>query len=137
MRKHAVKHSISYWSLAVSVAIAVPAEGAWAADRVHAGEWETTVESGGKSFSMKSCATPAQAALMNGDDGTLKDGIDKAMAGSGCTVTGVKASGNQVTVSSQCAIGANTGTTTYRGDSYESENTNGTKVHAKRIGACP
>ena len=132
-----MKHSISYGSLALLVAIAVQAAGAAAADRVHAGEWETTVESGGKSFSMKSCATPAQAAAMNGDDRMLRDGIEKAMAGSGCTVTGVKVSGSQVTVSSQCSIGANTGTTTYRGDSYESENTNGTKVHAKRIGACP
>jgi hypothetical protein len=137
MRKHSVKHSISYWPLAVFVAIAVPAAGAGATDRVHAGEWETTIESGGKSFSMKSCATPSQAAMMNGDDRTLRDGLEKAIAGTGCAVTGVKASGNQVTVSSQCAIGANTGTTTYRGDSYESENTNGTKVHAKRIGACP
>ena len=132
-----MKHSISYGSLALLVAIAVQATGAAAADRVHAGEWETTVESGGKSFSMKSCATPAQAVAMNGDDRMLREGIEKAMAGSGCTVTGVKASGSQVTVSSQCSIGANTGTTTYRGDSYESENTNGTKVHAKRIGACP
>jgi hypothetical protein len=132
-----VKHSISYGSSVLLVAIAVQAAGAAAADRVHAGEWETTVESGGKSFSMKSCATPAQAAAMNGDDKMLRDGIEKAMAGSGCTVTGVKASGSQVTVSSQCSIGANTGTTTYHGDSYESENTNGTKVHAKRIGACP
>jgi hypothetical protein len=74
---------------------------------------------------------------MNGDDRMLRDGIEKALAGSGCTVTGVKASGNQVTVSSQCSKDANTGITTYRGDSYESENTNGTKVHAKRIGACP
>ena len=132
-----MKDSISYWSLALFVAIAVPAAGARAVDRVHAGEWETTVESGGKSFSMKSCATPAQAAAMNGDDRMLREGIEKATAGTGCTVTGVKANGNQVTVSSQCTVGANTGTTTYRGDSYESENTNGTKVHAKRIGACP
>ena len=132
-----MKHSISYGSLALFVAITVPMSGAEAADRVHAGEWETTVASGGKSFSRKSCATPAQAAVMNGDDRMLRDGIEKAMAGSGCTVTSVKASGNQVTVSSQCSIGANTGTTTYHGDSYESENTNGTKVHARRIGACP
>ena len=50
---------------------------------------------------------------------------------------GSEASGNQVTVTSQCAVGSNTGTTTYHGDSFDSENSNGTKVHAKRIGACP
>ena len=118
-------------------AIAVPVSGAGAVDRVHAGQWETTVEAGGKSFSRKSCVTPAEAEVMNGDDKTLRAGIEKATAGSGCTVTAVKANGNQVTVSSQCSIGANTGTTTYRGDSYESENSNGTKVHAKRVSTCP
>ena len=118
-------------------AIAVPATGAGAVDRVHAGQWETTVEAGGKSFSMKACVSPAEAEEMNGDEKTLRAGIEQATAATGCKVTAVKASGNQVTVSSQCPMGANTGTTTYRGDSYDSENSNGTKVHAKRVGACP
>jgi hypothetical protein len=129
--------SISNWSLALFVAIAVPVSGAAAADRIHAGEWETTIEGGGRNHVMKSCVTPEEAQVMNGDDKTLTAGIEKATAGSGCTVTTVKTSGNQVTATSQCAMGANTGTTTYRGDSYEAENTNGTKVHAKRVGACP
>jgi len=132
-----MKHSISNWSLALFVAIAVPASGAGAADRVHSGQWETTMESGGRSRVIKSCVTPDEAQAMNGDESILKAGIEKATAATGCKVTAVKASGNQVTVSSQCPMGANTGTTTYRGDSYDSENTNGTKVHAKRIGACP
>ena len=85
---------------------------------------------------MTSCVTPAEAQVMNGDEKTLKDAIEKATSATGCKVMAVKASGNQVTVSSQCSVGANTGTTSYRGDSYDSENTNGTKVHAKRIGAC-
>ena len=118
-------------------AIAVPVSGAGAVDRVHAGQWETTVEAGGKSFSMKACVSPAEAEGMNGDEKTLRAGIETATAATGCKVTAVKASGNQVTVSSQCPMGANTGTTTYRGDSYDSENSNGTKVHAKRVGACP
>ena len=85
---------------------------------------------------MTTCVTPAEAQAMNGDEATLKQGMEKAAAGTGCKVTAIKASGNQVTVSSQCGVGANTGTTTYRGDSYDSENSNGTKVHAKRIGPC-
>jgi hypothetical protein len=132
-----VKHSINNWSLALFVAIAVPALGARAADRVHTGQWETTMETGGRSRVIKTCVTPEEAQVMNGDENTLKAGIEKATAATGCKVTALKASGNQVTVSSQCPMGANTGTTTYHGDSYESENTNGTKVHAKRIGACP
>jgi hypothetical protein len=132
-----VKHSISYWSLALFGAIAVPVSGAEAVDRVHPGQWETTMETGGRSRVIKSCVTPEEAQVMNGDESTLKAGIEKATAATGCKLTALKASGSQVTISSQCSIGANTGTTTYHGDSYESENTNGTKVHAKRIGACP
>jgi hypothetical protein len=128
--------SISNWSLALFFAIAVPASSAGAVDRVHAGEWETTLDAGGRSRVMKACMTPAEAEVMNGDDSTLKAGIEKVTAATGCKVTAVKTSGSQVTVSSQCAVGANTGTTTYHGDSYESENTNGTKVRAKRVGAC-
>jgi Protein of unknown function (DUF3617) len=108
-----------------------------AADRVHSGQWETTIESGGRTHTMKSCVTPEEAQVMNGDESALKASIEKTVAPTGCKVAALKVSGNQVTVSSQCSIGPNTGTTTYRGDSYDSENTNGTKVHAKRIGACP
>lgn len=86
---------------------------------------------------IKSCVTPAEARVMNGDDKTLRDSIEKATAETGCKVLFLKTNGNLVTVSSQCAMGVNTGTTTYRGDSYESDNSNGTKVHAKRTGACP
>lgn len=132
-----MRHSASHWSVALFVAIAGTISGAGAVDRVHAGQWETTVEAEGKSFSMKVCVTPAEAEGVNGDEKTLRAGIEKATAPTGCKVTAVKASGNQVTVSSQCPMGANTGTTTYRGDSYDSEYSNGTKVHAKRVGACP
>jgi hypothetical protein len=131
-----MKNSIGSLSLVLLSAIAASTATA-AADRVHAGQWETTIESGGRTRAMTTCVTPAEAQAMNGDEKTLKDGIEKATAGTGCKVMVVKASGNQVTVSSQCSVGANTGTTTYRGDSYDSENTNGTKVHAKRVGACP
>lgn len=132
-----MRNAISTGLLALLAAIVVPVSGAWAADRVHTGQWETTIEAGGRSHVMTTCVTPAQAEVMNGNDSTLTAGIEKSTAGTGCKVTAVKASGNQVTVSSQCAMGANTGTTTYRGDSYDAENTNGTKVHAKRVGACP
>jgi hypothetical protein len=131
-----MKNRIGASSLVLSFLFAVCAVGAAAADRVHAGQWETTIESGGRSHVMTSCVTPAEAQVMNGDEKTLKDAIEKATSATGCKVMAVKASGNQVTVSSQCSVGANTGTTSYRGDSYDSENTNGTKVHAKRIGAC-
>jgi hypothetical protein len=131
-----VKNPIGSLSFVLYALIAVSPVGT-AADRVHSGEWETTVDAGGRSRVMKSCVTPAEAEVMNGDERMLREGIEKATAGTGCKVTAVKSSGNQVTVSTQCASSTNTGTTTYRGDSYDAENTNGTKVHAKRVGACP
>jgi Protein of unknown function (DUF3617) len=108
-----------------------------AADRLQAGLWETTVDAGGTTRSSQACLTPPEAAAMNGTEKMFKDAIEKAMSGTGCSVTALTASGNQVTVTTQCGTNAITGTTTYHGDSYESENNNGTKVRAKRIGACP
>jgi hypothetical protein len=131
-----VKNPVGASSFVLLVLIAMSASGAAAVDRVHAGQWETTIESGGRSHVMTTCVTPAEAQAMNGDEAALRDGIEKATAATGCKLMGVKASGNQVTVSSQCSVGSNTGTTTYRGESYDSENSNGTKVHAKRVGAC-
>lgn len=71
-----------------------------------------------------------------GDDRTLKESIDKAAAPTGCSVTELKTSGNQVTVSSRCLSGSSTGVTTHRGDSYDAEYNNGNKLHSKRICAC-
>lgn len=116
----------------------MPMTGAHAADRIRAGQWEMTVDAKGKTFSHKTCTTPAEVEIMNsGDAKAIQAYSNKQLDGSGCSVKDVKISGNQITQTTQCAAAANTSVTTYRSDSYESESSNGTKIHAKRIGACP
>ena len=123
--------------LLLSVAtVALSVASAHAADRVHAGQWETTIDSGARTRVMKSCVTPAEADAANGDEKTFRESLAKAIAGTGCTVSEVKVSGNQVVTSSLCSGKKGTSTTNYHGDSYEQVSSNGTKVHAKRIGSC-
>jgi hypothetical protein len=73
---------------------------------------------------------------MNGDAKTIRAAVEKVTAATGCKVTDVKVNGGQVIVASVCAGKENVSTSNYHGDSYESENTNGTKIQAKRVGAC-
>jgi len=123
------------WACALAAcAFAAPA---WAADRVHAGQWETTLEVAGHSMTRSVCLSQADADAINGDERSIKAYADKVNAPTGCKVTDVKASGDQVTVKSVCASGKESvGTTTYHGDRYETVNTNGTKAQSRRVGAC-
>jgi Protein of unknown function (DUF3617) len=108
-----------------------------AADRVRAGEWEITIGDGAPGTGMKSCVTATHASVANADDKTFQESLVKSAAEVGCTVKEVKVSGNQVTINSVCDGQQNINTTTYHGDWYEQVNSNGVKVIAKRIGACP
>ena len=108
-----------------------------AADRVHSGQWEITIGDGAQGAPMRSCVTTAQASVANADDKTFQEYLVKAAEEVGCTVKDVKVSGNQVTIDSVCAGEQNMNTTTYHGDWYEQVNSNGMKIRARRIGACP
>jgi hypothetical protein len=134
MNKDQVKRRLlSFTLLALIVA------SAHAANRVDAGQWETTIEQGGQTHVLKACVTAAEAAAANGDDKTFLESMTKAsakaMAGMGCTFD-AKVSGNQVISNSTCHGKQVSSTTTYHGDWYEQVSSNGSKVHAKRIGAC-
>jgi len=127
-------------TLLLSVAtLALTATSAQAVHRVDAGQWETTMEAGGRTRVMKTCVTAAQAAEANGDERTFREAMAKetakATAGLGCTFD-VKVQGTEVISNSVCAGKQVTSTTIYHGDSYEQVSSNGSKVHAKRIGAC-
>lgn len=117
--------------------LALSVAGARAADRVQAGQWETTISAGARDRVMKSCVTAAEANAANGDEKTFRASLVKSAEGAGCTVKDVKVSGNQVISDSTCGGHQNTSTTTYHGDWYEQTSSNGTKVRAKRVGACP
>jgi hypothetical protein len=125
--------------LLLTCAAAGVASSASAGDRVRAGQWDTTLNLAGMTMSKSVCLSPGDAAALNGDATSIRTYVDKinATTPSGCKVTDVKASGDQVTVKSVCAGGRETeGTTTYHGDSYETVTANGTKAQAKWVGAC-
>jgi len=129
------KFTTSLLLLIAMLALTVAA--ARAADRVQAGQWETTISAGGRDRVMKSCVTAAEASVANGDEKIFRESVIKAAQDAGCTVKDVKVSGNQVTSDGTCGGMQATSTTTYHGDWYEQVSANGTKVRAKRIGACP
>jgi hypothetical protein len=114
--------------------IALPAQ---AADRVRAGQWDTTVDVAGRTMTKSACMSQSDADAINGDVKSVKAYVEKVTAPAGCKVTDVKINGNQVIVTSVCAAGKESvGTTTYHGDSFEAVNTNGAKAQAKWVGAC-
>jgi NADPH-dependent 2,4-dienoyl-CoA reductase/sulfur reductase-like enzyme len=122
------------------VFLAAPTAGA--ADRVHAGQWETTMTIPGvaKAAVTKHCTTAAEAALMNGDLPTLRKYVEQSTAKNTkgrCSVKSVAIDGNRTIVTIACGKTEVVGTTTYHGDRYESSSSNGTKIVGKRVGACP
>jgi len=125
-------------SLLLSIAmLALTVAAARAADRVQPGQWETTITAGARDRVLKSCVTAAEANVANGDEKTFRASVVKTAEDAGCTVKDVKVSGNQVTSDATCGGMQATSTTTYHGDWYEQTSSNGTKVRAKRVGACP
>jgi len=108
-----------------------------AADRVRAGQWETTLHVAGHAMTKSVCLSQSDADAINGDANSIRMYAEKTGAPAGCKVTDVKINGNQVSVKSVCASGKeNSGTTTYHGTSYETVNTNGAKAESKWVGAC-
>lgn len=112
-----------------------------AADRVHAGQWQTTLTSGSaKPIVTKHCITPEEATFMNGDAATLRKYVEQSTAKNTrgrCVVKDVKVDGNRTIVTIACGTTQVVGTTTYHGDRYESSSSNGTTLTGKRLGPCP
>ncbi len=117
--------------------LALTVTDARAADRVQPGQWETTISAGGQDRVMKVCVTAAEASVANGDEKTFRAFVVKTAEDAGCTVNDVKVSGNQVIADGSCGGQQSTSTTIYHGDWYEQTSSNGAKVRAKRLGACP
>lgn len=122
------------FALCLLASIAFPCA---AADRIHAGQWETTLNVAGKAVTKSVCITQSDVDAINGDEQSIRKYAEKLNAQSGCKVTDVKADGDLVRVTSVCAEGRqNIGTTRYRGDSFETVNTNGVRSQSKRVGPC-
>jgi hypothetical protein len=108
-----------------------------AADRVREGQWDTTVNLGGRVMTRSVCISKSDADAINGDAKSIGAYVQKVSAPADCKVTDVKINGNQVSVTTICAAGKeNVGTTTYHGDSSETVNTNGAKSQSKWVGPC-
>jgi hypothetical protein len=135
-KEYSVKNICAPLLLSITM-LALAAAVAQAADRVQAGQWEMTIGDGAQGTPTKRCVTAAHANLVNGDDRTFRESLVKAAEEVGCTVKDVKVSGNQVILNTVCGGEENMNTTTYHGDWYEQVNSNGIRVSAKRIGACP
>jgi hypothetical protein len=112
-----------------------------AADRVQAGEWESTLSIGaGQPMLTTYCITAAEARQMSGDLATLKKYLEESTATSTkgrCTVKNVALNANRTTVTLVCGKTEVTNTTTYHGDHYASTSSNGATVSGKRLGVCP
>jgi hypothetical protein len=124
---------VALFSTCVLACVALPTG---AADRVRAGQWDMTLDVNGKTMARSLCMPKSDADAMNGDVNSIRAYVEKSAVPPGCNVTDVKVNGGQVVVTSVCAGKENVGTTTYRGDSFESTNSNGTKAQAKWVGAC-
>lgn len=117
------------------------AAGVQAAERVQAGEWETTLSMGtGKPIVAKYCISAAEAKAMNGDEAGLRKYLEESTASNTkgrCTVKSVKLEGDTSSVALVCGKIEVASTTRYFGDRYESKSSSGTAVAGKRLGDCP
>ena len=115
----------------------------FAADRMRTGQWEVTSTNNGKARTFKNCVGAEEAGAANGDAKTSRAYTEK-LTGQ-CKFTDYKVEGNTVTSVMTCGGSTVRTTTTYHGDSYQSDSTtktaSGTEVashiNAKRIGDCP
>lgn len=112
--------------------LALPAQ---AVDRLHAGQWETSSNTAGRTRAHSACLSQAEADAMNGDTASIRAVTEKQFGGA-CTVKDVKVKGGQVVLTSLCGGKELVSTTEYHGDSYDSVSSNGSTVQAKRVGAC-
>ncbi|HEV7239258.1 MAG TPA: DUF3617 family protein [Thermoanaerobaculia bacterium] len=124
-----------------SAILLLGATNAAAADRVQAGQWETTMTLGtAKPMVTKYCITTREARLMSGDLATLRKYLEESTAANTkgrCAVKNVELNGNRTVVTLVCGKTEVVGTTTYHGDRYESSSSDGTTVAGKRLGNCP
>lgn len=112
-----------------------------AAQRVQAGQWETTMQVGsGAPLKSKSCISSAEADAMNGDAATLRNYVEASTAtntAGRCAVTDAVVQGQRTVITMRCGKTEVVGTTDYQGDRYESSSSNGTTLSGTRVGDCP
>lgn len=124
------------FALLSTFALACAALPAGASDRVHAGQWTGTTTLDGIARPSSTCIAQDDADAMNGNAESIRAYLEKVIPPTICTLKDIKVDGDQVTYTSVCGGVANTVSTTYHGDRFESTSTRGAKTAAKRVGAC-
>ena len=110
---------------------------AFAADRVHVGQWTGTTIVGGHTYPTSSCVTQSDADALNGDAKSVGGYLAKIIPAEVCKISDVKVTDSQIVYSAACAGGAaKVVSTSYHGDSSEGSDSTGAKIEAKRIGPC-
>ena len=136
-----IKRAVLLAALSGSIAFAaVPVQ---AAERMTPGQWESTVTSDRGTYTTTACKTLDDVKIANADEKTMRALTDKAGAGV-CVLGTYEDSGNKVSYTMTCGKVVTTITSTFRGDSFESDftNTEGASVRpamhvkGKRVGAC-
>jgi len=121
-------------SMLLVTSFALPA---WAADRIHAGQWVGTTIVGGKTYPTSSCLSQSDADAMNGDAKAVEAYLKTIIPPEACQITNVRVDGNKVIYSASCGgAAAKVVTTVYHGDSSEGTDSTGAKIEAKRVGMC-
>ena len=114
---------------------------AQAADRVRAGQWETTLAmKSGPPTTIKTCMTATEAGYLNGGSAALRKYLEKSTAektNGRCALKDLKVNGNEITATTVCGKTTTAVTTSYHGDRYASSSTGGVTIKGKRLGACP
>ncbi len=114
-----------------------------AADRMTPGQWESTVMSDRGTYTTSACKTLDDVKIANADAKTARALTEKSVAGS-CAIGTYEDSGNKVSYTMTCGKIVTTITSTFRGNSFESDFTNteggsvrpAMHVKGKRVGAC-
>jgi hypothetical protein len=126
-----------YMALASACAFACLALPAPASERMQAGQWEmTTTAPTGQTFTSSKCMTQAIADKANLDLKAMRADMEKTFAKSPCKVLDLSDHAGELKSTIACNGKETVATVSYHGDSSETVMSDGTKILAKRVGAC-
>lgn len=131
--------------LAAAFSLTLASAPAFGAERLHAGEWEFTINQGkADARTFKLCVSADEANSVNGDTKSARAYAEKKAAGK-CKVTDYKVGGDTVSYAIVCGTTSIRSTATYHGDTSEGDMVStrdggpevASHVKARRLGNCP
>lgn len=141
MNRPAILSRLSLLPALCVLLLAAPA--VWAADRIAAGQWESTMTTDGATSTAVYCLGAEQAAATNADAKAGREFAEKK-AGARCAMKSYEANGDTVSYSMVCGDRAISDTTRFHGSTSEGVKkttfdgkTATTNIKSRRLGACP